>query len=230
MNEGFQFLDIIFLAMLAAFVALRLRSVLGRRTGNERRPSEEVQRRYSGAAKKDLDGAPLGPTVDAPADADYRLILSPSSAAFDGIEAIRKRDRYFDFEGFVAGARGAYELILNAFWEGDRDTLRPFVSDEIFDRFDHAIRLRERDGQTLQNKLERVRRVEVRDAALKGTVAEISLVFVSDVVLVTVDAEGRVVEGNPVDVIDSRDIWTFERDLSTDDPNWTLIATCSGTA
>jgi len=239
MSDGFQFFDIIFLAMLAGFIILRLRSVLGRRTGNERPPSEEMQRRYEGAAEK-----PVAATIggqngagDAPAmgglgaeAAEYRLELDEHSPAFDGIEAIRQHDRGFDLEGFVAGARAAYDLILNGFWSGDREAFRPFVSDEVFDQFNEVIRERERDGMSLDNKLERVRRIEVVAARLHGSVAETVLRFVTDAIFVTVDSEGRVAEGNPVDEVEVQDIWTFERDLDSRDPNWTLVSTASDDA
>lgn len=236
MSDGFQFFDIIFLAMLAGFIILRLRSVLGRRTGNERPPSEEVQRRYEGTAEKPVpatmggqngagDAPPMaGAGLEA---AEYRLDLDEHSPAFDGIEAIRQRDRAFDLNGFVAGARGAYDLILNSFWSGDREAFRPFVSDEVFDQFDAVIRDREGEGVTLDNKLERVRRIEVVAARVNGSTAEIVLRFVTDAIFVTLDSEGRVLEGNPVDELEVQDIWTFERDLNSRDPNWTLVSTAS---
>lgn len=236
MSDGFQFFDIIFIAMLAGFIILRLRSVLGRRTGNERPPSEEVQRRYEAPAEKPVAAtvggqngrgdAPAigGAGVEAP---EYRLGLDENSPAFDGIEAIRRRDRSFDLDSFVAGARGAYDLILTGFWSGDREAFRPFVSNEVFEQFDAVIRERESAGLTLDNKLERVRRIDVVGARLNGTVAEITLRFTVDAVFVTLDSEGRVVEGTPVDEVEVQDVWTFERDLNSRDPNWTLISTAS---
>lgn len=245
MNDGFQFIDIIFLAMLAGFIALRLRSVLGRRTGHER-PPEEASRRYTGAPKEDAKepakDAALPPrgddyVTDIKADqrsanatqggADYRLVLSPSSPAFDGIEAIRHKDRDFSPDQFAAGARAAYEMILSGFWSGRTADFRPFVSDEVFAQFEAAIRVRKAEGQTLRNKLERVRRVDFADAGLTGSLASISLLFVSDAILTTLDSEGRIIAGDPADPVEVKDQWTFERDLRTADPNWILVATHS---
>lgn len=232
MGEGFQFIDIIFLAMLAAFIALRLRSVLGRRTGNERRPDEKTQRRFGDDAPGDGKVADVahpvnGAAVEVP---DYRFILSPASPAFDGIEEIRRADRNFSLEQFAAGARGAYELVLTSFWNGDRDEFRPFVSDEVFAQFDAVISARTAAGQSLKNHLEHVSHLEIVEAKLKGSLAEITVQFTSDFILMTIDGEGRVVDGNPVDTVEAKDIWTFSRDLSSADPNWTLIVTRSGDA
>lgn len=232
MSEGFQFFDIIFLAMLAGFVVLRLRSVLGRRTGNERPPAEEAQGRYNGrpvqgpAADKAAADAALGIDVAA-APADYRLVLENASPASDGVEAIRQKDRHFNLDAFVRGAGDAYDLILNGFWSGDRDSFRPFVSREVYDQFDQAIRGREEDGISLQNSIEQVERIEVVDARLHGSMAEITLRFHTEAVFVTLDGEGRVIEGNPVDRVKVEDVWTFERDLTSNDPSWILISTAS---
>ncbi len=229
MNEGFQFLDIIFLAMLAGFIALRLRSVLGRRTGHERRPDEANEERYPGAPKQapqtDDVGSDAAP-VNFPAP-DYRLIMSPSSPAFDGVEAIRRYDRDFHLEQFVAGARGAYEMILTSFWSGDREEFRPFVSDDVYAQFDAAIRMRVADGESLKNTLERVRHAEIIDASLNGALASITIRFVGDAILMTLDREGRIIAGDPQDTVEVKDEWTFERNLDNQDPNWTLVATHS---
>lgn len=229
MSEGFQFFDIIFLAMLAGFIVLRLRSVLGRRTGSERPPSEEVQRRYSGRAMESpaRDQATIDAAPATGAPAPYRLVLKESSAAADGIAAIRQKDRHFNLDEFVRGASHAYDLILNGFWSGDRESFRPFVSPEIYEQFDRAIRNREKDGLTLQNRIEEVERIEVVDARLHGATAEITLRYHTEAVFVTSDREGRVIDGNPVDRVKVEDVWTFERDLTSTDPNWILISTAS---
>jgi len=230
MSDSFPYLDIVLIAMFAAFVALRLRSVLGRRTGNERGPSEETQRRYSDSANADApsdfpEGADQG--MDAPV-ADYRMVLNPSSKAFDGIEAIRDADPGFDIDQFVAGARGAYDLILNAFWSGNLEDMKPFASPSVYQDFVDALSALEDEKQSLHNQLERVRKIEFRDASLEdGKRAEITLAFTSDVLLLVKDSEGRIIAGDPVDPAEIIDIWTFERMLDSDDPNWLLVATDS---
>ena len=230
MSDSFPYLDIVLIAMFAAFVALRLRSVLGRRTGSERGPSQETQRRYNDSADpekpSDFTEDPDQGT-DAPA-ADYRMVLNPSSRAFGGIEAIRDVDPSFDIDQFVAGARGAYDLILNAFWSGNLEDMKPFASESVHQDFVNALAALEDENQSLHNQLERVRKIEVRDARLEdGKRAEITLAFTSDVLLVTKDDEGRIIAGDPVDPAEVIDIWTFERVLGSDDPNWVLVATDS---
>lgn len=225
MGEGFQILDIVLLAMIAGFIALRLRSVLGRRTGHERPPSEQVQARYGGAENK--GAVPPLDAGEGASPADYRLILKPGSAAADGIDAISRADPHFNLSTFAQGARGAYEMILEGFWQGDREAFRGFVSDDIFRQFEDVIAAREAAGETLKNSLERVRSMEIVDAKAANGMATISVRFTSDVVLMTVDSEGRVLSGNPVDKVDVKDVWTFERPLASADPNWTLVATHS---
>ena len=229
MSDGFQFIDIIFLAMLAAFIALRLRSVLGRRTGHERRPSEETAERAGAPEKKTLSAEaaaadhPGGET----AAADYRFILKSSSPAFDGVDAIIRHDPSFSPESFAAGARSAYQLILEGFWHGDSDAFRPFVSRDIFQQFDSAIKARQAAGEQVKNTLEKVRTVEIAEAGVRDGIARVEVRFTADVITMTVDKEGRVMEGNPVDTIEVKDVWTFERQLASADPNWTLVATRS---
>lgn len=228
MTESFPYIDIILLAMFAGFIALRLRSVLGRRTGQERRPPEDVQSRYTGEAEDAAAAAgdvTLG--MDDVQKSDYRIEIDTDSNAFRQIEAIRKADPGFDPEQFAAGARWAYDLILNSFWTNDLEELRPFVSDAVYQDFSAAAKALADDGCSFENSLERVRKIEFDDASIEDNRAEITLRFVSDVRLVTKDSEGRVIAGNPVDETEVIDVWTFERDLTSTDPNWTLIATTS---
>ncbi|MBW7835183.1 MAG: Tim44 domain-containing protein [Sphingomonadales bacterium] len=228
MSDGFQFIDIIFLAMLAVFIALRLRSVLGRRTGHERPPSEEATERAGAPEQKTAPTAAAAghPAGEAPA-ADYRFILKSSSPAFDGVDAIVRQDPSFSPESFAAGARSAYQLILEGFWQADSDAFRPFVSREIFQQFDGAIKARQAAGEQVKNTLEKVRAVEIVEAGVRDGMARVVVRFTADIITMTVDKEGRVTEGNPVDTIEVKDVWTFERQLASADPNWMLVATRS---
>ena len=229
MSDGFQFIDIIFLAMLAAFIALRLRGVLGRRTGHERRQSEEATER-AGAPEKKAASAEAAPADRLPGEApaaDYRFTLKSSSPAFDGVDAIARHDPSFSPENFAAGARSAYQLILEGFWHGDSDAFRPFVSREIFQQFDTAIKARQAAGEQVKTTLEKVRAVEIVEAGVSDGMARVVVRLTADIITMTVDKEGRVIEGNPVDTIDVKDVWTFERQLASADPNWTLVATRS---
>ncbi|MEX1147324.1 MAG: Tim44/TimA family putative adaptor protein [Sphingomonadales bacterium] len=230
MNESFPYIDIILLAMFAGFIALRLRSVLGRRTGSERPPSEDVQKRYSDESPDSTVNRNDVAMDDDMPQADYRLVVDPSTAAAREIESISAADRGFDMEQFAAGARGAYDLILNAFWNNELDEIRPFVSDPVYKDFATAAEGLASDGSSFDNTLERVRKIELDDARLDDQRAEITLRFISDVRLVTKDREGRVIAGNPVDETEAIDVWTFERDLVSRDPNWVLVATASEAA
>jgi predicted lipid-binding transport protein (Tim44 family) len=225
MGDNFQYVDIIFLAMIAAFIALRLRSVLGRRTGDE--PSRTGQG-FPAPAKEAgaplaADGQPLGP------DADLALLkLAPLSDAYKGIVKIRNKDRRFDGMAFVTGAQSAYDMILEAFWTGDTATLKALVSTEVYGHFEKAILDRQQAGLVVGNKLMSIRAATVEEAELEGNMARITLKFVSDLILVTKDSENRVIEGDVSDTVEVIDIWTFERDLGKSDPNWILVTTRSG--
>lgn len=228
MGDGFQYLDIILLAMIAAFIALRLRSILGRRTGNE--GSGPDRSGFPTPVKTDA-GAPTieGQVVDHPDDHVHASVnLDAGSPASEGIRKIRSKDGSFDLGGFVSGAQSAYDMILDAFWHGDTAQLRSLVADEVRSHFEKAIRDREKAGLIVGNKLISIREVAVEDATLNGTIAQITVKFVSDIVMVTKDSENRIVEGDVTDSSEVIDIWTFQRDIKKSDPNWILVSTRSG--
>lgn len=220
MDEGFQFLDIIVLAMIAGFVALRLGSVLGRRTGNERRPNDPYGADTPNKAG-DL-GAPK------PAGGESSMLgagVAPDSSLGKTVSRIMEADRTFDPEGFIAGASAAYGMILEAFAEGNRQALEELVSADVFADFDAAITAREEAGQTFETRIVDLGAAAIADASLKGDRAEIDVGFEAEVVSVLRDSEGRILEGNPSDIETVKNIWTFGRDISDRDPNWHLIAT-----
>ena len=145
-----------------------------------------------------------------------------------GIREISSADRTFELAPFMAGARGAYELVLEAFWTGDRDTLRDLCDDDVFAGFSAAIDAREEAGHTLDNKLVRIEETRIHSASLDGRIARIAILFVADIAAVTRDAQGAVVAGSLDDAIESRDIWTFSRNTASRDPNWVLDETDEG--
>jgi len=130
--------------------------------------------------------------------------------------------------GYLLLARGAYELVLEAFWTGDRDTLRDLCDDDVFAGFSAAIDAREEAGHTLDNKLVRIEETRIHSASLDGRIARIAILFVADIAAVTRDAQGAVVAGSLDDAIESRDIWTFSRNTASRDPNWVLDETDEG--
>lgn len=225
MGDG-QFLDIILFAMIAAFLVLRLRSVLGRRTGHERRPTERIgqQRRAETPARAEADAAGDN-VVELPSREPRVEEAMPSDPISAGITQIRIADPSFDRDGFVKGARSAFEMIVQAFARGETKQLRQLLNDEVYDRFAAAIKEREKAGETLETTLIGIKSAEVVGAKVEGRTAFVTISFVSEQVNVTRDKQGNVVDGDPNRVADVRDIWTFARNTRARDPNWTLVET-----
>lgn len=231
MDGGFQFFDIIILAMIAGFLVLRLRRVLGRRDGHFPDPFQDHDKRQMDQ-NADQDGddnvvrlpdrsTDTGAPLDEPAMAD---VNDPLSA---GITQIRVADPSFDPREFVEGSKIAFEMVLNAFSAGDRKTLKNLLSPDVFANFDEAITEREKAGEKLEDTLVGIRNAQIVEAAMDGRNAVVTVKFVSEQISSLKDAEGHVLEGNPNEVIDVTDIWTFTRDTRSGDPNWTLIGTDS---
>ncbi|MGD9811014.1 MAG: Tim44/TimA family putative adaptor protein [Sphingobium sp.] len=211
---------IVILALVAAFLALRLYSVLGRRTGHEQQPAP---------LQGDDRVAPkiLQPNVQ-PQSAPERTGLGDTPIAADaeaGIRAIIAADRYFDVQQFLDGARSAYGMILDAFWNGKRDDLRWLCDSDVAQSFEQAIDEREAAGQVLDNRLVRIDKVHIIEASLRGSTAHITVRFDADIAAVTRDKDGNVVAGSMSDAIATHDVWTFSRDIGHADPNWKLSET-----
>lgn len=226
MNEGFQFLDIIFFAMIAAFLVLRLRSVLGRRNNQPRRRND--------TAKREQDSENDGNVIDI---TDRATRLDPEDAAPDkdlsndpvaaGLARIQAADDSFDPNDFAGGARSAFEMIVQAFSIGDTGTLKTMLSDDVLDNFQTALQQRMEAQETLETTVIGVKSADVIEAELRGKMAVVTIKFVSEQVNVTRDEEGHVVDGDPEQVTDVTDIWTFARSVRSRDPNWKLIETRS---
>jgi predicted lipid-binding transport protein (Tim44 family) len=226
--QGNVILEIVILAMIAAFLGLRLYSVLGRRAEHE---EESVPQRFDAN-----DNAPsLAPNssqnTQAPPQRPIEL-EGVMPAVERGVREIAAADRNFDLPGFLEGAKGAYEMVLEAFWAGDKETLRDLCDDDVYEGFSSAIDAREEAGHTLENKLIRIEETRIHSASLETSkfskVARIAVLFVADIAAVTRDKDGNVVAGSLDDAIESRDVWTFSRDTSSRDPNWVLDETDQG--
>lgn len=231
MNDGIQFFDIILLAMIAGFVILRLRSVLGRRTGNEQPPKDAFGRRDRRAEKVDdkVVELPDRRSADrAAADPAVQAAAKPAETTLEaGITQIQVADRNFDPDQFANGARAAFETIVEAFAKGDTGTLRSLLSNEVLERFKAAIAEREAAGRVLETTVVGIKSSELIEAYMNGRTAFATVSFVSEQINVTRDAEGNVVEGDDNRVTDVTDIWTFARNTRSRDPNWTLVETRS---
>jgi len=218
------FYEIIILAMIAAFLGLRLYSVLGRKAEHE---EDAVPHRFDANDNPLAPAAP--PSQAAPAPAPRAVELEGVMPAVEsGIREIGSADRNFDLTGFMEGARGAYEMVLEAFWTGDRDTLRDLCDDDVFEGFSAAIDAREEAGHVVENKLIRVEETRIHSASLDRKMARIAILFVADIASVTRDKDGTLVAGSLDDAIESRDVWTFSRNVSASDPNWALDETDEG--
>ncbi len=227
MNDGFQFLDIILFAMVAAFLVLRLRNVLGRRTGNQQRPRDPAERRRR-EGEKEGNVIELADRSDQADDAEE---LASDAESDDplvaGIARIRIADPKFDADEFQGGARAAFEMVVHAFATGDSGTLRTLLSEEVAENFQNAIMARLEAGETLETTVISVKSADLIEAEMRGRQAAVTVKFVSEQVNVTRDTEGRVIEGDPNQVTDITDIWTFARNTRSRDLNWKLIETRS---
>lgn len=221
-----QFLDIILIAAIAAFLIFRLRSVLGRRDGHEGRPGYDPfqQNRGEDAPGEDkvvhLPDRESEPAKPAPPDFG-------SGSAAEGMKAIHNLDGSFDPKEFVAGARQAFEIIVAAFAQGDKQALRPLLANDVYEDFAGAIDARESEEQSLETTLVSIDSAEIIEAELQGKTAFVTVKFVSQQINVTRDSEGRILEGAPGETVAITDIWTFARNTRSRDPNWSLVATRS---
>lgn len=215
--------EIIILAMVAAFLGLRLYSVLGRRAEQE----EEIV--HNGFDRgEEQKPAPAVPATVAELPRSERHLTGFLPAIEQGLREIASADRRFDLLAFMEGARGAYEMVLEAFWRGDREELRELCDDDVYQGFCDALDARQAAGHTLDNKLIRIEDTKVHSAMLGGQTARIAVLFVSDIAAVTRDGDGNVVAGSLDDAIESRDIWTFSRNVRSNDPAWLLDETDEG--
>lgn len=214
--------EIVILAMIAAFLGLRLYSVLGRRAEHE---EEVVPKRFDRGeqAQARTVGAPV-----AEAGQGQRSITGFPPAIEDGLRAISAADRRFDLLSFLEGAKGAYGMVLDAFWRGDRETLAELCDKDVYDSFDAAITAREQAGETLENRLIRIEDTTVHLAELDGRTARIAVRFVADIAAVTRDKDGAMVAGSLNDAIEIRDVWTFSRNVDSAGPDWLLDETDEG--
>jgi predicted lipid-binding transport protein (Tim44 family) len=232
----FDIYTIIFLA-LAVFIFLRLRSVLGQRTGRERPPYDPYSAREpvrpstaDNVVALPGRGAEKAPEIVQPAEPSERWkgLAQPGTPLAAGFDAILADDKTFDPKNFIAGARAAYEMIVNAYAEGDRRTLKNLLSREVYEGFESVIRERETRGETAETKFVSIDATDITAAEMRGRTAQITVRFISQLISVIRDKSGNVIDGSAEKVTEVTDVWTFARDISSRDPNWKLVATESG--
>jgi predicted lipid-binding transport protein (Tim44 family) len=207
---------IVLLAMVAAFLALRLYSVLGKRTGHEPLPKPAEER---------VAPAPLPRAVEKTAEAREPIAKPFEGNAEPGIRAIVAAEPGFDVARFVEGAQAAYRMILESFWKGDEHTLRNLVAPDVARAFEDAVAARNEAGQVLDNRLVSIERATITGASLNGKDARITMRFDALIAAVTRDADGNVIAGSTSDAVETHDVWTFARTLRSSDPNWKLSDT-----
>ena len=229
--EFFDF-GTLFFIVAAVVIFLQLRNVLGRRTGHEKPPFDS----YTANRTRDAEApAPQDNVVSLPrrkpgadTDAVYAEIdkvAAPGTDMNKGLRAIRDADPTFDPKTFLDGAKMAYEMIVMAFADGDRKTLKNLLSREVYDGFVQAIADRENRSEKIQSSFVGIEKADLVSAEMKGGEAHVTLRVVSELISATRDSAGAVIDGDPETVAEVKDVWTFARDTRSRDPNWKLVAT-----
>jgi predicted lipid-binding transport protein (Tim44 family) len=212
--------SIIILALVALFIGLRLYSVLGERTGHEQQLTlKPAEQQDAAAAPRAVPAAPVTANPGEPSGDAFLPTAGP------GVRAILAADGNFDVARFLEGAQAAYRMILEAFWRGDLESVRQFVDPEVYATFAQALADRESAGYRLDNRLVAIEQSLIASASLDRTVAVIAVRFEADIAAVTRNSAGDVVAGSLSDAVQTRDRWTFRRDLAGQDPNWILVET-----
>ncbi|MEQ1510669.1 MAG: Tim44/TimA family putative adaptor protein [Sphingopyxis sp.] len=213
---------IIILAMIAAFLGFRLYSALGKHGQSEDGllPRSEERPRT----------APVAPSLPIPQISHPASPVSQGDMVYEptaelGIRAILSADRHFDVARFLSGAKGAYRLILEAFWQGDKDALRGLCDEDSFTAFADAIDARASRAETLNNRLVVIDKATIVDAGIAAGIARITVRFDADIAAVTRNADGKIVAGSMSDASATQDVWSFVRAIASNDPNWLLDET-----
>jgi predicted lipid-binding transport protein (Tim44 family) len=239
MSEAFDIYTLLFL-VLAVVIFIRLRNVLGRRTGNERPPYDPYTtpdaKRTGPEANEPVVALPRGRSARGPVaeasvpsveDLEARLgrHAAKDSALGQSLTGLMRADPGFDPNHFIDGAKAAYEMIVMGFAQGDDATLKQLLGSDVNDGFQRAIRERESRGEKVESSLVGIDKADIIEAEVKNRTAYVTVKFVSELISVTRDADGEVVEGDPKKVREVTDIWTFAREVGSKNPNWKLVAT-----
>jgi len=212
---------IVILALVALFIGLRLYSVLGERTGHEQpilKPADPDQAEARLEPRTAARTSPLAAASE-PDDLSYLPTAGP------GVRALLAAEPSFDVARFLDGSKAAYRLILEAFWKGDLEAMRPYVDAHVFETFAAAVEQRKKEGLVLDNRLIAIDQAVIVGAEVERSVAMVTVRFEADIAAVTRNSAGEVVAGSLSDAVQTRDRWTFRRDISSRDPNWLLVET-----
>lgn len=218
-------LDLLLFAAIAAFLVFRLRNVLGRRMGNDRSPfgSSEQSEDKSQVSEENTNGQNVVTLPDRQSEDPF---IDQSEGEFgENLRKIREADSSFNSGTFVEGSCAAFEIIITSYASGDSESLRPLLSDEVYDKFSGAISARADNGQVIEMTLVGIQSSEIIEASMDGSVAFVTNKFVTEQIEVTKNLAGEVIDGDPTRVTSVTDIWTFARNTRSRNPNWTLVAT-----
>jgi predicted lipid-binding transport protein (Tim44 family) len=222
MSEGIPYADIIILALVAGFILLRLRSILGQNQGSDfftRAPQEKTLKEQPIVQ---LDKTPKIKPKDEP---DTYLNGLGEGAVADGLKKIKDKDAQFSATEFLGGAKRAFEMVFDAFIKGDKDTLRMLLSDSLYGDFTQELEERTRSDNKPETTLVSILTSDITEASLAGNVAKVAIKFTSEQVQVVRDKDGKIVEGDPSELHHIEDHWVFERDTTSKSPNWKIIET-----
>ncbi len=211
-------IQLLVLAGIAIFLILRLKSVLGTREGFEKPPLAAPQKPSARSKFEVIEGG---------VDRDITDHVPEGSPAAKALAAMKKAEPDFSVTDFLSGARSAYEMILMAFESGDLESVRRFLSDDVYAAFAEVVEAREKEGLKVDANFIGVREIGLKDAQFDegSRLGEITVKFVGELTSVVRDRNGKIVEGNPNEAVRQKDIWTFARKFGENDPNWQLVAT-----
>jgi predicted lipid-binding transport protein (Tim44 family) len=226
------------LLVLAVVILLRLRSMLGRKTGHERRYDPYAPRESGGSPATQDKVVPLPargeashrvPDAATQKEAEERIgdFMAATNPAHAGLVEIARQDQSFEPQHFISGAKAAYEMIVTAFAEGNKRLLKQFLSREVYEGFAGAISDRESKGETADTSFVGINKTDIIDAEVRSKTAKVTVKFVSQLITAVKNRNGEVIEGDPKQIREVTDIWTFAREVSSRDPNWKLVATQS---
>ncbi|WP_309661261.1 Tim44/TimA family putative adaptor protein [Sphingomonas sp.] len=210
---------IVILALVALFIGLRLYSVLGERTGHEQQPILKPADPDAMVEPRAASPSMVPPSIGDAGDMAYLPTAGPA------VRAILAADSSFNVAHFLEGAKAAYRMVLEAYWKGELDGVKSHVDGHVLEAFSDAAAQRKKEGLTLDNRLVAIEQAVIAEAALEKTVAVVTVRFEADIAAVTRNKAGEVVAGSLSDAVQTRDLWTFRRDLAARDPNWLLIET-----
>lgn len=211
-------LQILFFAGLAVFLAVQLYRVLGRQTGRTHEEHVREERERAAAAAAAGDASPAGVDAGRPAASAF------SGPAGEGLAAIAQADRSFDPNSFAEGAKQAYTMIVEAYAKGDREALEPLLSERVYKAYDASIAQRESAGQTLVTEIERLKRSDIVEASLNDNRAKVKMAFSAELASELRGPDGKAVDGDLTILKTVDEIWSFERDVTSGNPNWRLSA------